>query len=299
MKTPISIEQFKAFVELKDYRPKTKKEYVRCLGKVSQHYGCDPADLTEDQVRRYFLFLRQDKKLSGSGMTIVKASLHCFFVQQLGKTDWKVFSELVIRRPETLPVVLSREEVAKVLGALKEERFRISLRLIYHCGLRVSEAVGIQVSDLKDQRLHVRNGKGGKDRYVPISPGMVQELRVWWKLHRHPKLLFPAPARTWRERSLPLSQVMGSATTHMSVSAVQNAFRLARAQSGIHPEATVHTMRHSYATHLLEEGVSLRLISQYLGHTSLDTTVIYTHLTATSEEKALQALEKLHSALPH
>jgi len=81
------------------------------------HYGCDPADLTEDQVRRYFLFLRQDKKLSGSGMTIVKACLHCFFVQQLGKTDWKVFSELVIRRPETLPVVLSREEVAKVLGA--------------------------------------------------------------------------------------------------------------------------------------------------------------------------------------
>jgi len=73
MKTPISIEQFKAFVELKDYRPKTKKEYVRCLGKVSQHYGCDPADLTEDQVRRYFLFLRQDKKLSGSGMTIGSA----------------------------------------------------------------------------------------------------------------------------------------------------------------------------------------------------------------------------------
>jgi integrase/recombinase XerD len=298
MKTPSSIEQFRAFVELKDFRPATKKEYVRYLRKLSEHYDCDPVTLTEDQLRRYFLFLRQDKQLSGSAMTIAKAAFHCFFIQQLKKTDWKVFSELVIRRPQTLPIVLSRTEVARVLGALKEERFRICLRLIYHCGLRVSEAVAIEVSDIKDLRLHVRNGKGGKDRYVPLSSSMVQELRLWWKNHKHPVLLFPAPGRTWRERSQPLSEVMGKAAVPMSISAVQNAFRLARAETGIHPEATVHTLRHSYATHLLEEGISLRLISQYLGHVSLDTTVIYTHLTATSEEKVRLVLDALHRALP-
>lgn len=300
MNTYTSICQFRSFVELKDYRPKTKKEYVRCIARLGDHFSCDPATLSEDQLRRYFLFLRQDKKLSGSGMTIVKAAAHAFFIDLLAHKDWKVFSQLVIRRPQTLPIVLSRPETAAVLGALREERFRICLRLIYQCGLRVGEAVAIQVRDIRsaDLRLHVRLGKGGKDRFVPLAAPMVDELRSWWRQHRHPQWLFPAPARSWREQSQPLSDVMGKATTHMSVSAVQNAFRLARAQTGIHPEATVHTLRHSYATHLLEEGVSLRLISQYLGHASLDTTVIYTHLTATSEEKARQALETLHAQLP-
>lgn len=290
-----SITRFQEFVELKDFKAPTKKEYVRYVRRMADHFQCDPATLTEDQVRQYFLFLRQDKQFSGSAMSIGKAALRSFFSQHLGHADWKVFRELVIRRTAPLPLVLSREDVQRTLGCLREERFRICLRLIYHCGLRVGEAVKINVTDIDaDQlRLHIRLGKGGKDRYVPITPRMIAELRAFWKTHRNPVWLFPAPGRPWRERSEDRNAVLGRATTHMSVSAVQNAFRIARAESGIHPQACVHTLRHCYATHLLEEGVSLRLISQYLGHASLDVTVIYTHLTATNEAQARAALERL------
>jgi integrase/recombinase XerD len=290
-----SIAKFLQLVELKDFKPPTKKEYVRYLRRLADHVHCDPATITEDQLRQYFLFLRQHKQFSGSAMSIAKAAFQLFFREHLGHSDWKVFSELVIRRGAPLPLVLSREDVHRVLGCLREDRFRVCLRLIYHCGLRVGEAVKIQVTDVEaDQlRLRIREGKGGKDRYVPITQRMVGELRVFWKTHRNPLWLFPGPGRQWRDRTEDRNAVLRRATTCMSVSAVQNAFRLARAQTGIHPEACVHTLRHCYATHLLEEGISLRLISQYLGHASLDVTVIYTHLTATNEGQARAALDRL------
>ena len=228
-------------------------------------------------------------------MSIAKAALQLFFREGLGHRDWKVFAELVIRRNVPLPLVLSREEVRRTLDGLREERFRVCLRLIYHCGLRVGEAVRIKVTDIESSalRLQIREGKGGKDRCVPLTARMIAGLRAFWKTHRNPVWLFPSPGRAWRERKEDRNAVLGRATTCMSVSAVQNAFRLARAQSGIHPKACVHTLRHCYATHLLEEGVSLRLISQYLGHASLDVTVIYTHLTATNEGQARAALDRL------
>ena len=187
------------------------------------------------------------------------------------------------------------------LKAVQLPRYRTVLGLIYHTGLRVGEAVRIELRDLRDShsehpRLHVRCGKGGKDRFVPLSPAMVAELRDWWKTHRHPTFLFPGPTVGWRERSLPANAAQRP-TTHLSVSAVQHTFRLARATSGLPPEATVHTLRHCYATHLLEEGVSLRLISQYLGHASLETTLIYTHLTPLNEARTRTALDVLHRAV--
>jgi integrase/recombinase XerD len=292
---PPSIVKFAQLVELKDFKPPTKKEYVRYVRRLGDHFHCDPATLTEDQLRQYFLFLRQHKHFSGSAMSIGKAAFQLFFRELPGHADWKVFAELVVRRDQPLPLVLSREDVARTLGCLRQERFAVCLRLIYHCGLRVGEAVKIKVTDIDaDQlRLHIRLGKGGKDRCVPLTARMLGELRAFWKTHRHPVWLFPAPGRPWRERGEDPAAVLGRASACMSVSAVQNAFRLARAQSGIHPEACVHTLRHCYATHLLEEGVSLRLISQYLGHASLDVTVIYTHLTATNEGQARAALDRL------
>jgi site-specific recombinase XerD len=208
---------------------------------------------------------------------------------------------LRIAEPEVLPIVLSRGEVQSLLGAIREARFSTCLRLMYHCGLRVGEAVGIQVPDIRGRetppRLHIRNGKGGKDRYVPIAVGMVQELRRWWLTHHNPRFLFPSPGRGWADRTLSLSQSMGRSTAAMSVSSVQMAYRLARAASAVNSASTTHSLRHSYATHLLEEGVSLRQISQYLGHESLDTTVIYTHLTAISEARTQAALSKLYQPL--
>ena len=287
-----SIAKFIEFVELKDFKPPTRKEYVRYVRRLSEHFKCDPAALTEEQVRAYFLFLRQGKKFSGSAMSIAKAALQLFFREHLGRADWKVFSELVIRRGQPLPLVLARTEVQRLLAVLRVERFRVCLRLIYGCGLRVGEAVKVRVRDIDGAHLRLRvvQGKGGKDRYVPLTQTLLEELRAFWKTHRDPVWLFPAPGCAWRERP---ARPSTPAATHLSVSAVQNAFRLARAECGIRDEATVHTLRHCYATHLLEEGVSLRLISQYLGHASLDVTVLYTHLTATNEGQARAALERL------
>jgi site-specific recombinase XerD len=297
-----SIATFAAFVQLKDYRQPTKKEYVRYVRRLGDHYQCDPATLTEDQIRLYYLELRQVRKFGGSAMKVAKCAFRCFFREhlKLGLT-WTVFEELRIAPPQTLPLVLAREQVATVLKAVELPRYRVVLGSIYHTGLRVGEAVRIELRDLREThtehpRLHVRCGKGGKDRFVPLSPAMLRELRDWWKTHRHPTFLFPGPTLAWRERAQPAAAAQRAAT-HLSVSAVQHTFRLARATAGLPAEATVHTLRHCYATHLLEEGVSLRLISQYLGHASLETTVIYTHLTPLNEARTRAALEVLHRAV--
>jgi len=291
-----SITRFKQLVELKDYRPPTQKEYVRWVWKLTEHFDADPAGLAEDQLRQYFLFLREELQCSASVMKGAKWALRCFFRESVKVRGWTVFEELRVAEPKTLPTVLSREEVQRLLGCVREPRFAVCLRLTYYCGLRVGEAVSLEVRDIEGRqsppRLHVRNAKGGKDRWVPIASALVAELRDWWRTHRHPQFLFPAPAPP---RSGPVAPPAGSpAPEPMSVASVQEVFRLARRASGINPEATPHTLRHCFATHLLEAGVSLRQISQYLGHESLDTTLIYTHLTAISEARTQAALQALY-----
>ncbi len=291
-----SIEQFREFVELRDYAPATKTEYVRYLCVAARHFGSDPAGATEVQVRDFFLHVRQTKRYSPVALNLLKCALRLFYRDLIKVADgWRVFSDLRIQRDETIPVVLSQEEVARLLGGVREPRFRTALTLIYHCGLRVGEAVTLQVNDILSARgvIHIRGAKGRKERHVPIAPEMIQRLREYWCLHRHPRWVFPSPGRNWRFDSRQLNARLREAEGHLSVSAVQLAFRMARAQAGIRTEACVHTLRHSFATHLLEAGVSLRLISEYLGHKSLDTTAIYLHLTAPNEERAREALGQL------
>jgi integrase/recombinase XerD len=280
------IHQFIQFVQLKDLRPETQAEYVRRIRRLGDHFNADPATLCEAQIRDYLLHLRLVKLYSPSGLQVARAALRGFFVECLKSgLAWTVFTDFKIRRPRPIPVILARTEVAQLLGAIRSLRVKTCLRLIYHCGLRVSEAVSVDV--VKDicaaqGRLHLRETKGGKERYVPIGPAMVQELRGYWKTHRHPRWLFPA---------------VHPGTGHMDASSVQQALQMARVELGWSRKVTPHTLRHCFATHLLEEGVSLRLIGQFLGHSSLDSTAIYTHLTSTTETQARQALERLHQAL--
>jgi integrase/recombinase XerD len=226
--------------------------------------------------------------------------LRCFYRECLKITDWSVFEDLHINQPQTLPVVLSEAEVQHLLNSVRQERFAVCLRLIYHCGLRVGEAVGLEVQDILGRhnppRLHIRNAKGGKDRHVPMAVAMLQELRAFWRTHRNPKLLFPSPPPA-KERAV-LGRSLAQTNVPMGVASVQEVFRLARQASGVNPRATVHTLRHSYATHLLERGISLRQISAYLGHQSLDTTIIYTHLTAVSEARTQSALQAMYQPHP-
>lgn len=295
-----SITTFKQWVELKDFRPVTKSRYVSEVWKVADHFDSDPGSLTEDQVREYFLHLRQELQASPSVMKMAKWALRAFYRDCLRRTGWLVFDDLRIAQPKTLPLVLSREQVQRLLSLVREPRFLMCLRLMYYCGLRVGEAVTLQVRDIESEaepaRLHIRNGKGGKDRYVPLPLPVLEELRQWWRTHQNPRLIFPCSAGG-RSGAL-RTNAMKQARDCMSIASVQQVFRLAQQASGIPMVATPHTLRHSYATHLLEEGVSVRQIQHYLGHESLETTAIYTHLTTLSEARTQEALHRLYQPRP-
>jgi integrase/recombinase XerD len=286
-----SLQQYDEHLALRSVSRRTREEYGRYLRVFAAHTGRDPATLEEPDARAYLLYLKEKKRFAPGSMRIAAAALRLFYNGMLQRT-WRLFD--LVRSPDRqkLPMVLTREQVAKLLGTLTQPRFRTLLTLIYACGLRVGEAVRLEVRDIQtaQRRIHIREGKGGKDRFVPLPDLLLKLLRAFWATHRHERLLFPGVSNAWRERG-----TAGPRRTEapMSESSVQHTMRLAVAQAGLPKGVTPHTLRHSYATHLLEEGVSLRQIASYLGHASLDTTVIYTHLTAVSEDRALAAIEGL------
>ena len=273
-------------MQLRGLSKKTQESYVRAVRQLAEHYGKPPDRISEEELRQYFLYLRNDKHASSSAFTIALCGIK-FFYQQTLRREWTTFDLVRPAREKKLPVVLSTDEVRRVLGRLRRPRYRVCLTTIYCCGLRLQEGVHLQVRDIDGDRMvvHVRHGKGAKDRYVPLPEWTLKMLRQHWSTHRHPVWLFPAPIRA----AAPPSAAIGP----MSVSGVQRAFKAALQESGIQKPATVHTLRHSYATHLLEAGVNLRLIQAYLGHSSPKTTAIYTHLTRKTEDLAAEAINRV------
>lgn len=270
---------------------------------LADHFGgVDPVTLTEAQVGDYFVFLIRDKGLRPSSIRQARAAIELFFTAVV-KVQWTVFASVRTNGAMPLPVVLSRAELAALFAAVKVVRFRVFLRLLYGCGLRLSEALALEVGDIDGAalRVTVRAGKGGKPRVVPLPAALLAELRAFWKTHRHPRLLFPTPGPGWSvnrrasaaEQDSALAAALHAATQPMSDSAVQRVMRLALATAGITKNATLHSLRHSYATHLLEEGVHIRAVSAYLGHANLDTTMVYLHLTEASESRTHTALNAL------
>jgi integrase/recombinase XerD len=265
---------------------KTQEAYVRAVRQLAEHYGKSPDRISEEELRQYFLYLKNGKRASPSAVTIALCGIKFFYEQTL-KRKWATFDLVRPRREKKLPVVLSVAEVHRILGCLRRPRYRVCLSTIYSCGLRLQEGVHLQVRDIDSDRMvvHVRKGKGAKDRYVPLPMPTLKMLRQHWSTHRHPRWLFPASVRT----NLPPS----AATKPIHVSSVQKAFKAALQESGVQKPATVHTLRHSYATHLLEAGVNLRVIQAYLGHSSPKTTAIYTHLTRKVEDLAAEAINRV------
>ena len=185
-----------------------------------------------------------------------------------------------------LPVVLSAAEVRRILAAVPALDHRVCLLTIYSCGLRLGEGLRLAVRDVDSARmlLHIRAGKGNQDRYVPLPEITLQRLREQWKSHRHPVLLFPAKGQS--------GQGARTASEPMSHTTLQRAFRLALEASGVTKPAHIHTLRHSYATHLLEQGENLRQIQVNLGHRSPVVTAIYTHLTSLCKTQHQKRLDE-------
>ena len=298
---PDSLVRFADLLKLRSLAASTQGEYLRYVRKLAARVKCDPAELDEAQLREHLLHLKDGKDghgYSGSSMRTAVAAFTAFYNLHLGR-DWKLFRLVRSPSPQTLPTVLTRAEVSRLFRVIREPRFRMVLRLIYACGLRVSEAVALEVGQIKRDgpRLHLQKTKFSKERLVPLPLWAYRELQDYWKTHRHPRWVFPGVGRGWRETPGGVER-LGHATEPMGVGSIQHCVRLARADAKL-PEAThVHTLRHSYATHLLEEGVSIRLISAYLGHASLEPTLIYTHLTAVNEAGARAVLEQLRPGDP-
>lgn len=290
--------RFAELLKLRGLSESTQEEYPRYLRKLAGRVGRDPALLDEAAVRGHILYLKDEHHYAPSSMRTAVAALHNFYGHLLGH-EWRLFELVSAPSPRKLPTVLTRAELMRLWNVLRQDRFRMILRLIYATGLRIGEAVNLEVRDLRGgepgfPRIHVRGGKGGKDRFVPIPDVVLVWLRAWWLTHRHPRWLFPGVGRGWRDGADGTSPAtLAAATEPMGVSSIQHCMRLAVAQAQLPAGTCVHTLRHSYATHLLEEGVSIRLISAYLGHSSLETTLIYTHLTAVNEAGARAAVARL------
>jgi site-specific recombinase XerD len=277
-------------LQLRGFSERTQEAYLRAVRQLAQHYHKSPDLVTEEELRQYFLFIKNVKKYSRPTTTIALCGIKFFFERTLGK-QWTSFDLIRPPREKKLPTILSTEEVRKILSLIRLLRYRVCLTTIYSCGLRLQEGTHVQVADIDSARmvLHVRHGKGGKDRYVPLPERTLEMLREYWKTHRNPVWMFPSEGKDHIQLS--------KSTEPMHKSSVQDAFRAALKQSVIHKRASVHTLRHSWATHLLEAGVNLRLIQEYLGHSSPATTSVYTHLTATAERLGAEAINRVMADL--
>jgi len=270
-------------LQLRGFSERTQEMYVRAVRQLAEHYNKSPDKISEEELRQYFLYIKNVKHYSPSASTIALCGIKFFFEHTL-KRDWPTLTFVRAPKENKLPVLLSREEVHRVLQAVRLPRYRVCLTTIYSCGLRLKEGTHLQVPDMDSSRrvIHVHRGKGAKDRYVPLPQRTLELLRQYWKTHRNPVWIFPAPGRG--------GIGMSTAQLPMPRSSVQQAFKLALKQSGVHKRASVHTLRHSYATHLLEAGVNLRVIQQYLDHNSPATTSIYTHLTVKAQAMAIDSI---------
>jgi integrase/recombinase XerD len=253
-------------MQVRNYSPRTVEAYVAAVVKLAKHFQRSPDQLTNEDVRVFQVHLLA-KKTSWSQFNQIVAGLRFLFGTTLGRPE--VVQMLPYgKRPKRLPVVLSVEEVGQLLEATKPGRERVLLMTAYACGLRISELLHLQVTDIDSARMvvNVRQGKGAKDRQVPLSARLLTELRQWWCRHRTKPWLFPGMTEASRQRP-------------MNVTNVQRMVKQIVVRAKLRKKASMHTLRHSYATHLLEAGVDVVTLQKLLGHGQLSTTAQYLHLS--------------------
>jgi site-specific recombinase XerD len=264
-------------LRLRNYSPRTIEAYAAGVARFARHFGRSPDQLGSEQVRSFQLHLLEGKA-SWSQFNQTVCALRFFYGTTLGRSE-QIPLIPYGKRPRTLPSVLAPEEVVRLFQAARPGRERLHLQVAYACGLRISELTGLQVTDIDSARMvvMVRQGKGRKDRLVPLSPRLLEELRAYWRYYRPRPWLFPGtdPAEP------------------ISPATVQRQCQRAARRAGLKKRCTPHTLRHSYATHMLEAGVDLVTLQAILGHTDLRTTAHYLHVNTRRLQQTPSLLDLL------
>lgn len=265
---------------------RTQDTYVRAMRKLTEFYNKTPDKISEQELIDYFIHCQEALEWSPATMRICYSGVKFFFINVL-KRKWHTLKLVKAKREKRLPAILTREEVRKIFSHVTTLHNYAYLKTVYSCGLRLQEGLFLQVSDVDGKRnmIHVHRGKGAKHRYVPLPRATYHLLQKYWLTHRNKTLIFPAVGRGHNKG--PVSKLP------MSIEGVQGAFRRAKMDAGIQKRASIHTLRHSYATHLLEAGVNLRIIQKNLGHSNIETTMIYLHLTNKGMEDAYQIINTI------
>ena len=276
-------------MQLRGLSRRTQDSYISAVNLLARHYNTSPDLLSEEQLRQYFLFLIVDRQLAPNTTNVALNAIKFFYIYTL-RRPWPLRDLVRPPLPQKLPIVLTPEEIWRIIAQVRRPDYSVCLSVIAACGLRLLEGVDLQVSQIDSARLQllIRGGKGNKDRAVPLPSRTLSLLRAHWRLHRNPVWLFPGTPPEGQRH----------ATAAMDESGLQKAFRKAREAAGVTKDASIHSLRHSWATHLVENGVSIRVVQLWMGHTSPTTTALYTHLTQQVEECAAKALEELTAGLP-
>jgi len=273
-------------MQLRNFSESTINSYAYAVRKLSEHFAKPAEHITEDELKEYFVYNRNVRQWSRAACTIALCGIKFFFEKTL-QTHWGVFGLARPPKNKSLPEVLSINQVNNIFSNIKMEHHKICLKTIYSLGLRIQEATHLRVRDIDSERMfvHIHQGKGAKDRYIPLPQVTLCILRQFWKTHRNPILLFPAPGRGGKQ--------MPTSDKPMPVSSIQIAFKEACRKAAINKRVSVHHLRHSYAVHLLEAGVGFRFVQQYLGHEDPRTTLIYTRLINIALPDPIAAINKV------
>ncbi len=281
------IKRFADDLKLNGKSPRTLQSYSRAIRKFTEFLGHSPDTATEEELRQYLLFISESKLWKSSTINVAQQALKQFFRLTCPR-QWNTLKLARVQVEQKLPVVISTCEVHTLLKLIEKPSMHCYFTTVYSLGLRLQEALHLQVSDIDSKRMlvHVHRGKGAKDRLVPLPQSTLELLRKYWSTHRNPAWVFPAEGRDHKLASI-ADQPMSESSVQGVIKAVLD--QLNWSQRGI----STHTLRHCYATHLLEAGVSLKLIQKYLGHKHLTSTMIYLHVTTVGEEAAIAKINAL------
>lgn len=281
------IQRYLNDLKLSGKKTRTQQSYSRSLRKFAEFLNHSPDQATEEQLRAYLLFLTDNQQLEPSTINVALQALKLFFRITCPR-DWQVLTLARVQSEQKIPTVLSIGEVHTLIKLIEKPAMRCFFTTIYSLGLRLNEALHLQVSDIDSKRMlvHIHRGKGAKDRLIPLPQSLYEELRAFWPTHRNRTWMFPAEGRNHK--------LAATATKPMSESSVQDTIKsVLRQLNWDQRKISTHTLRHCYATHLLEAGVNLKLIQKYLGHKHLTSTMIYLHVTTVGEEDAIRQINSL------